>query len=905
MFLMKNVFRITLIVIVFLSLKSGLIYALEPVNPIAVGGYLDLSHQDFESNKLLNLDGEWEFYWNALITPDDFVTGASKKTEFIKVPGFWNRYFGNKEIYPGVGFATFRLQIKLPKTRQILAIKLPLMHSSYTLWANGHIVLSNGIIGKTRETTVPQFLPLSTPLLSADSQLELVLQVANFSHINGGIQHSLQLGPITVVKKIEDRRIVIDLFLIGAIFIIGLYHFGLFALRKSEVSPLAFGLFCLVISLRISLHGYILILSFFPSASGEFLAKLDYFTLYFGIMSILYFLKLLYPQAFSKNIFNGFTTVFIGFTIFTTITPAVVFTGYKLYFLGTIGIACIYLIYVLIRSIIDKREGARLVFVGFLVIFLTFINDALFYEGVVNTTDMVGTGMFIFIFTQSLVLSFRFSKAFHTIEVLSHDLEQKVQERTASIKDLLDNTGQGFLSFNRDYQIQKYTSQATRLFFNQTIEHTNVLDLMFSDDRDSTKEALDLIFNNPNSLAMVKSLIPTELIRDQKIYKIDYRWIKRNNQQEGRIMMVLSDITIERALERKLKKDEEQNTIIVKIAVDRHGFIDFLEDINRIIHAVLKNLSLPLDKINVNDLFRYFHTIKGGMASYAFHEIAEKANAVESRLAPFRDQKKELDTGDLQVVKNSTVEIQLLLSKKLEKLNFLLPKELLEASKTNYFRIPESKISILENAIKSKNSDLTSIKALVNDLRKQPVRNVLKKFATDIKEMAEKLRKNIEVKIEGETTEIVHEPLKQLFSALIHLVRNSVDHGIESPEIRIENQKPEQGQIQLKFKRSDQYLNFILSDDGTGIDAEKIGNLALEKGIITQSELDQLSDQEKIKLIFTPGLSTNQEVTDISGRGVGMDAVLNEINRLDGTIHIETKKGKGSVFIISIPEKKD
>ena len=806
---MKILLKFGLLICLLIVTNSHSITASAVSKPFANKGFIDLSGWDFDSPETLKLDGEWEFYWNVLLTPNDFKSTNQKKIAYISVPIFWNDYLLNGNPLPGTGYATFRLRIKLSQVNQIFAIKAPLMHSSYNLWANGKIILKNGKVGTSKGSTVHQYLPLSAPIEINDEKLELVLQIANFSHVNGGIWRSLRLGSASTIKAIEHRQIAYDVFLIGAIFIMGIYHFGLFAFRKSDLSPLAFGFFCLVISLRISLHGSTLILSLFPNANGEFLVKLDYFTIYFGSIGFLYFLKLLYPLNSSNRIFNIFLSLSVGFTIFTIITPSVVFTRYLEIFQAEVGIASLYMIYVMRNAIAEKKEGARMVFAGAMVILLAFINDVLYYQQIINTIDLVGLGLFAFIFSQSLVLSSRFSKALQTAEELSYELEQKVKDRTASIKDLLDNTGQGFLSFNQGYQIQKYTSKATRLFFNQKIEKKNVLELMFPDCQESTKETLDLVFDNPESLRVVKSLIPTELVRDQKIYKIDYHWIKGNEIQEGRIMMILSDITIERALENKLKTDQERNTIILKIAVDRHGFIDFQEGMKKLIHTILKSLSRPLNQINVNELFRGFHTIKSGMDSYGFFDIAQKARTVEAQLSEFRDGQKALDHNELQTINTMTLEIQLLLTEQLEKLSFLLPKELLEASKKNYYRIPESKISSVEAALKKNKVDYKSINDSVKALRKQPVRNILKKLANDMAEIAKKLNKTIDIKIEGEATEIVHAPLQQFFASLIHLGRNLVDHGIESQEIRSQNRKPENGQIKLIVNHSENRLHFF------------------------------------------------------------------------------------------------
>ena len=137
--------------------------------------------------------------------------------------------------------------------------------------------------------------------------------------------------------------------------------------------------------------------------------------------------------------------------------------------------------------------------------------------------------------------------------------------------------------------------------------------------------------------------------------------------------------------------------------------------------------------------------------------------------------------------------------------------------------------------------------------------------------------------------------------ALLHLIRNSLDHGIETPETRLDAGKEEMGRITLTVKKTDIGTDIILIDDGSGINIQKVMSKAIASGLIGESNIDQMSEKEKIGLIFTPNLSTKEQVSEISGRGVGMDVVKKNIERLGGEINIKTSLGKSTEFYIIIP----
>ncbi|NGZ74748.1 chemotaxis protein CheA [Saccharibacillus sp. VR-M41] len=185
--------------------------------------------------------------------------------------------------------------------------------------------------------------------------------------------------------------------------------------------------------------------------------------------------------------------------------------------------------------------------------------------------------------------------------------------------------------------------------------------------------------------------------------------------------------------------------------------------------------------------------------------------------------------------------------------------------------------------------------------RMLPIEQLFNRFPRMIRDLAQKIGKPINLLLEGKETELDRTVIEEIGDPLIHLLRNSADHGIEDPEKRLASGKPEVGTIRLKALHQENQVVLTIEDDGAGIDAEKIKRSALNKKLITEAQADQMSEQELIYLIFAPGFSTAKEISDISGRGVGMDIVRSHIEKLNGIIDVETKPGEGTKFTIKLP----
>ena len=185
--------------------------------------------------------------------------------------------------------------------------------------------------------------------------------------------------------------------------------------------------------------------------------------------------------------------------------------------------------------------------------------------------------------------------------------------------------------------------------------------------------------------------------------------------------------------------------------------------------------------------------------------------------------------------------------------------------------------------------------------RMQPIKKVFGRFPRVVRDLARTLGKHIELVKEGEDTDLDKNLVEALADPLIHLVRNSVDHGIEMPAERLAAGKPATGVLRLAAAQGGDQIVLTIADDGKGIDAEALRRKAVEKGLLDEETAARLSTRECFELIFLPGFSTKDEISDISGRGVGMDVVKTRITQINGSIQIDSQLGVGTIIRISVP----
>lgn len=195
----------------------------------------------------------------------------------------------------------------------------------------------------------------------------------------------------------------------------------------------------------------------------------------------------------------------------------------------------------------------------------------------------------------------------------------------------------------------------------------------------------------------------------------------------------------------------------------------------------------------------------------------------------------------------------------------------------------------------------SDLQLAVMKMRMQPLQKVFVKFPRMVRDLARTLGKEVDLEIIGEDTEVDKSVIEHIGDPLVHIIRNSIDHGIESPEERISKGKPSKGKIVINAYQKGTQIVIDISDDGKGIDYEAVKAKAITKGLITLEEAEKMSEEAIINLIFLPGFSTKDVSTELSGRGVGMDVVKSNVAKLNGYVEIFTEKDKGTTFRISLP----
>ncbi|MBF0239669.1 MAG: response regulator [SAR324 cluster bacterium] len=525
---------------------------------------------------------------------------------------------------------------------------------------------------------------------------------------------------------------------------------------------------------------------------------------------------------------------------------------------------------------------------------------------------------FVMTISKMVVSAMKNLEMMNQIREYTQTLEQKVQERTASIQELLDNTGQGFLSFGRDYKIRPEFSHACLEFFHGPIGDLDVLQLLFSPSDvsapklrnqlsaeqltgqpDNVREVLDMVFNGMATLDLLGEILPRETSKLGRILKLEYLFLEGN---ESKFMVILSDVSLERELAAQVEEEEKRNAMIVKVALDRDGFVQFLRELEKLFMELYSLLGHEAPRISVNDLFRYYHTIKGGSASYGLMDMAKAIHDIESGMEAYRSGKVSLNEKSLMELMEQTMESQKVFLQTMSDLRGIISqKDLIETERM--YKIRESKLQHAEEKLLDmfKDTDRTEPHKIFEQLRLQPIAPILQKYAITTEGLSQRLNKPVQVEILGQDVEVSYDHLSGLFEALTHLIRNSVDHGIEEQSLRIMLEKPQVGTIRLEALREHDTLHLKISDDGKGIDPEQIKVAAIRKNLIAEQQAMKMSRDELIQMMFTPGFSTKEEVSEISGRGVGMYSVKEAVKALGGEILIETEIGKGTTFDIVIP----
>lgn len=403
--------------------------------PIATKGVFDLSHWNFQKDGPIKLDGEWEFYWNQLLTYDDFHRLDKQyipPTGYFTIPSVWNKYKINDENLPGKGYATYRLKVKTNDITDLKGLKLLTQSTAYKLMINRETIATSGSVGKSEETTMPEYKPQIAHFKNDSNEFEIIIQISNYTYARGGFWHSINLGHIQQIRTMKENSARREMLLFGAVFSMILYHVAIYWLQRRNTSILYFIVALLGMSVRIFFTGEYFITTLIPSMNFNLLIFIEYMTVYWGATIWFAFIHEVYPYESSKKIVQIFVCISLLITVFIILTPLYIYTKYLTLIEIFVAVISYNILTSVVRAVRRKKQGANLLFLGIILFMATYIHDCLYYLNIVESEPggLIGFTTFIMLFIQAFILAARYSKTFDEVEELS--------DKMISINELKD-----------------------------------------------------------------------------------------------------------------------------------------------------------------------------------------------------------------------------------------------------------------------------------------------------------------------------------------------------------------------------------------------------------------------------------------------------------------------------------
>ncbi len=384
----------------------------------AQDGVIDLRDANF--NKTLYLDGQWEFYWQQLLTPADFENSNAQDISYINVNGVWNEFIYDGKKIGGQGYATYRVNVLLPATGEY-TIKIHQVLSAYKLWINGENVSQAGVVAENEEDYTPYVFTNEVNFVTDTNVLDIVMQVANYSHRVGGIQEKIEFGHPNFIEQKTTNHLLFTFFILGAELIFALYFFISFFFRQKDWAYIFFSIAILVSILFDLVNGEMVLLRFFPEISFELQKKIDFFSNY---SRLAFFILFLWHSFREYKIINKviFIIVFLFaslLSVLVVVTKCSVFSYTLLPFMGVATIGFMYFLFVTIYGYFKKVPFIIYSLLGLFFLNAAAINDILYNLNVINTGYLLSTGLLMFFIGHSITLSLKYSRSTQSVSVLS------------------------------------------------------------------------------------------------------------------------------------------------------------------------------------------------------------------------------------------------------------------------------------------------------------------------------------------------------------------------------------------------------------------------------------------------------------------------------------------------------
>ncbi|MBH47165.1 MAG: hypothetical protein CME71_03240 [Halobacteriovorax sp.] len=471
-----------------------------------------------------------------------------------------------------------------------------------------------------------------------------------------------------------------------------------------------------------------------------------------------------------------------------------------------------------------------------------------------------------------------------------------IEEKDSNINSLLTALPFGLFYFDNTGTISIERSQSTLKLFKEFDQYKTIIDFFNAHQvkTEMTEKIVGIIFKNQLPFESAVNLFPKRIVvneGDRKL-QIELSFKKKLNSDNKveKVIVIAEDITKEVEALAKNQSLTEKVGRVSKASEDIESFREFLQAANQLFLNINKAVQKLGENSKLVDLRRDLHSLKGLVEVYGFSTCSKQIHHIETILsdtdfAEKLDELKEQTSQSIATFKEHSDDIVAILA----------------IDQSDELKLVDiNKISTIKKL--AEQSQIPDLVKAVQSLNKFPLNKVFKKYVSYTNQVVQSLGdKEAALLFNPSSDEITYEEGRMLDSALVHIIRNSIDHGIESTAAREKASKSRVGAVNISCTREKGSLNFLIQDDGKGINADLLAQKATEKGLWSEEQLSKASHDEKVNLIFASSFSTKEEVSELSGRGVGMDAVKDLVESLGGQIAVETSLGLGTNFKISIP----
>ncbi len=500
-----------------------------------------------------------------------------------------------------------------------------------------------------------------------------------------------------------------------------------------------------------------------------------------------------------------------------------------------------------------------------------------------------------------------------TEELLGRErIETALLDETEKIQSILDNAGQGFLTFGESLKVDVEYSEECRKLFGGEVWGTGFPRLVYPKNernREFLTSLLKDIFaeNDSDRRGMFLSLLPSEVQVGRGFVRIEFKLITTSDHfRDRKMLVVMTDVTEQRRLSDQVEEERNLLKMVVK-AVTNYGelaaSVKNWDDFCR--SGLTSMLEGSVDPSETRaDVYRTIHTFKGSFDQLDMINSVRLLHDLETRISEQGRDPSKTTLWSLRYLLDCS-QLETFLDKDMAVLKAILGEEFFGRSELQM--VDPAQIVAIENEVLELLSPAEARRLVprLRQLRYRPFRSLLESYRDYVANLAERLNKPVgPLAIEGGDSLVDSTQYIAFTRSLVHVFRNMIDHGIESEELRVSANKPEAGAISCRIGQSGGRLVLEIADDGYGINVTKLREKALEMGLFDSESAARATESEIMALVFRDRVTTNECVSDYSGRGIGLSAVKRELDRIGGTVQLESSQGEGTKFIFTLPVQK-